>query len=175
MVLPSRHSIRLQNYNYSSNGAYFVTICTQDRQLLFGSVGVDLCVDPSPNMQLNDVGKMVNNWWLKIPNKFPDIDLDVFQIMPNHIHGIIFINESGGRTHRSAPTLGTIIQWFKTMTTNDYMKNVKKLGWEPFNGRIFQRNYFEHVIRNEKDLDKISWYIENNPQMWNEDQDNPKS
>lgn len=94
--------------------------------------------------------------------------------MPNHIHGVIIIDGSGGRTHRSAPTLGTIIQWFKTMTTNDYMKNIKNLRWKPFDQRIWQRNYFEHVIRNEKDFDEISWYIENNPQMWDEDQDNPK-
>lgn len=181
MVLPNRHSIRLKGYDYSSNGAYFVTICTQNREMLFGSVdsmpvGVDPCVNPlDPCMQLNDVGKMVNDWWLRISDKFAAVELDIFQIMPNHIHGIILINKPGGQTHRSAPTIGTIIQWFKTMTTNNYINNIKKCNWMPFDKRIWQRNYFEHIIRNEKDFDKISWYIENNPAMWDRDRNNLKS
>lgn len=185
MDLPNRHSIRLKNYDYSSNGAYFITICTQDRLEIFGSVGVDLCVDPKQTgqtprsapticMKLNATGKMVNNWWLKIPNKFPDIELATFQIMPNHVHGIIIIN-GNGQTHRSAPTIGTIIQWFKTMTTNEYIKNVKQLNWPMFNKRVWQRNYWEHVIRNEKDFDQISQYIINNPLMWDRDKNNPNA
>lgn len=109
MVLPNRKSIRLKGYDYSSQGAYFITICTQNRDELFGNVGVDQCVDPktiNTRMQLNDVGKMVNDWWLKIPDKFPGIELGEFQIMPNHIHGIIIVNGqtygSRGRTHGSA-------------------------------------------------------------------------
>ncbi|MBI2330547.1 transposase [Candidatus Daviesbacteria bacterium] len=195
MILPNRKSIRLKGYDYSSNGAWFITICTQNRELLFGDiiVGVDPCVDPNPNscvdpnpnscvdpnpyMKLNNVGEMINDWWLKIPNKFTHIELGTFQIMPNHIHGIIFINGRthghDGRTHGSAPTtVGTIIQWFKTMTTNNYIDNVKNLNWVPFNQRIWQRNYYEHIIRNNKEMERISQYITNNPQMWDKDKNN---
>ncbi|MBI2019463.1 transposase [Candidatus Daviesbacteria bacterium] len=178
MISYNRKSIRLKDYDYSSNGAYFVTICTQDREMLFGSVGVDPRVDPvNPCMQLNDVGKMVGDWWLKIADKYPGIELDVYQIMPNHIHGIVIINgwthHSIGRTHRSAPTIGTIIQWFKTMATNEYIKNVKQSHWPPFNKRVWQRNYFEHIIRNDIELNKIREYIVNNPQTWDRDRNNP--
>lgn len=72
-------------------------------------------------------------------------------------------------------TVGAIIQWFKTMTTNNYINNIKKLNWTSFNKRIWQRNYYEHIIRDEKDFDKIVWYIENNPLIWDRDKNNPKA
>lgn len=175
-----RRSIRLKGFNYSSDGAYFVTICTQDREMLFGDIN-------NGKMVLNDIGKMVNYYWFQIPVKFPSIELGQSQIMPNHIHGIIFICRGGpmcppnesGLTRRSTPTinptLGTIIQWFKTMTTNNYINNVKNLNWVPFDKRVWQRNYYEHIIRNEKDLNKISKYILNNPLIWYRDRNNPQA
>ena len=174
-----RRSIRLKDYDYSNAGLYFITICVQDRKCLFGKIEND-------EMILNDAGKMIDNWWQKIPEKFPDIILDEYVIMPNHFHAIVEnvganprvcpspsdINEPG-QTQGSAPTGGTflysIIQWFKTMTTNEYIRNVKELGWEPFDKKVWQRNYHEHIIRDQQAYLKISEYIRTNPLRWMED------
>ena len=185
MILPNRQSIRLPGYDYSQYGYYFVTICTQDRQCLFGDiVGADPCVRPpvSPMMKLNNVGKMVNKWLIKIPERFIGSSLDIYQIMPNHIHIIIVIENPNrglthgliGLTHGSTPThLGDIVQWFKTMSTNEYMNNVKNNNWQPFAKHLWQRNYYEHIIRNEQELNKIREYIKTNPKMWERDRNNP--
>jgi putative transposase len=212
--LPKRKSIRLKNYDYSLPGWYYVTICTQNRGLLFGTVsvpavGVDPRVDPNdplvgagqrvrplidpndPRFNPNDAGKMVNEWWLKIPQRFKNVQLDEYQIMPNHLHGIIVIvngqtHGQNGQTHGSAPTdagagtgmglrLPKIIQWFKTMTTNAYIRGVKNYNWTLFNKRLWQRNYYENIIRTQNDLDKIRKYIKNNPQIWDRDRNNPKN
>jgi REP element-mobilizing transposase RayT len=107
--------------------------------------------------------------------------------MPNHIHGIISIAPSSGQTHRFAPTksgerigsplrkptLGKIVQWFKTMTTNEYIKSVRTRSIKPFQEKLWQRNYYEHVIRNENDLDSVRKYIVDNPSKWEEDEYNP--
>ncbi len=193
-----RRSIRLKEYNYSQVGAYFVTICTQNRELLLDDVGIRL---------------MVQKWWDALPEKFPDIRTDQFVIMPNHIHGIIFIVSVGADqrvclitgnhiglplqhrpiTHVGAdqrvcpdegkhrgsqqtkPTLGRIVQWFKTMTTNNYIKAVRMNNVEPFPGKLWQRNYYEHIIRDETDLNSIRQYIIDNPSKWEEDEDTPKN
>jgi len=118
-----------------------------------------------------------------LPTKFPTIELDEFVIMPNHIHGVIMINvgviprgyPNKGRPHGAAPTLGDIIDWYKTMTTNAYIKGVKNNQWAGFNGRLWQRNYYEHVIRDADDLNRIRQYIIDNPLKWEEDEDNPKN
>lgn len=165
-----RRSIRLRDFNYASSGAYFVTICAQERECRFGAV-----VDGV--MMENDAGRMVERWWEELANKFDAIELDKFVIMPDHFHGIIFLvgadlrvrpdlpekNESGA--HTGAP-LPTIIQWFKTMSTNEYIKNVSQSRWSPFPGRLWQRNYFERVIRNDVELDKFRDYILTNPARW---------
>ncbi len=150
------------------------------------------CVRPSmetnhcPSMEnihtktkLNDVGKMIDYWWNELPKHFENIELDDYVIMPNHIHAIIIIrNDSCGRTHpnvcgathRSPPTtLGNIIQWFKTMATNEYIRNVKTKKWPIFVKRIFQINYYEHVIKSEKRYLIIKNYIKNNPVNWEND------
>lgn len=182
---PNRQSIRLRGYDYSQNGLYFVTICVQHMAQILGEiVGADPCVRPM--MVLNNVGKMMKYWWDKIPDKFDGVDMNVSQIMPNHLHGIINIygrkctgrTNPDGRTHGCAPTsstppmLGTIIQWFKTMTTNEYMRHVKTDHWEPFSKRIWQRNYYERIIRNESEYDKICYYIIHNPELWDRDRNN---
>lgn len=186
--LPQRRSIRLPDYDYSTHGYYFVTICTQDRQEMFGEIN-------DGKMVLNDMGKMIEDWWKKIPGRFDSIALDQHQIMPNHMHGIVIIDDSVtyasvgvdprvdpsmemnpiGRTHRSAPTLGNTIQWFKTMSTNEYIRNVKTHGWQSFNKRLWQRNYYEHVIRNDQSLQEIREYIINNPANWEKDKENPEN
>ncbi len=178
-----RRPIRLKNYDYSKPGYYYVTICTQNRECLFGNI-------MDGEMVFSAAGNMIQKWWLELENKYTNIGLDIFQIMPNHIHGIIIINNVGanlcvrpydknkeeilnGQTHRSAPTIGRMIQWIKTMTTNEYIRSVKQNRWEPFKNRLWQRNYYEHIIRNDKELDEIRKYITENPAKWAEDKDNP--
>lgn len=171
----NRHSIRLDDFDYSNNGYYFVTICTQNRINYFCDVGADRCVCPN----INEIGKLIDYWWNEIPKHFENVLLDELVVMPNHIHGIIIIGNgrthdllSSGRTHRSAPTIGNIIQWFKTMVTNEYIKNIKTNNWSRFNKRFWQRNYYEHIIRNEKEFLRIKEYIKLNPEMWGRDRNN---
>ncbi|MFT6259321.1 MAG: REP element-mobilizing transposase RayT [Rickettsiales bacterium] len=176
-----RRSIRLKDYDYSQGGAYFITICCEDKKCLFGKI-------INKKMVLNSAGKMIDKWCLEIPKKFPAIELAIYQIMPNHFHMIIInhdlvgadlcvrpnvaninyvnIMKKGGHI---GPPLQKIIQWLKTMTTNEYIRNVKKYGWQSFNKRIWQRNYYEHVIRTENSYQLITDYILTNPAKWLED------
>ena len=113
-------------------------------------------------------------WWNELPNHFKnEIDLDEYVIMPNHVHGIIVIKNVGA-DRRVCPNikLGNIIQWFKTMTTNEYIKKIKSDDWPKFDKRIWQRNYYERIIRNEKEYRKIREYIKMNPKTWERDRNN---
>ena len=180
-----RRSIRLKEYDYSQNGAYFVTICVQNRECLFGEI-----VDGE--MVLNDAGEIIKTEWEKLPQQFSNIELDVFAVMPNHFHGIVMIqNENNvgvplvgtqndgqpqlqtGQPQGIAPTgkntIGDIIRAFKSLTTNEYIHGVKTKKFPPFEKRIWQRNYHEHIIRNEKSLETIQNYIINNPVKWQDD------
>ena len=165
--LPCRKSIRLKNYDYSSNGYYFVTICTQNREKLFGEiVGASLSGRP------NNPDKIITKWLLELENKFKGIKIDEYVVMPNHIHFII--KRTGDHTgstgdHTGSPLLRDIIGWFKTMTTNEYIAGVKSGKFIPFKGRLWQRNYYEHIIRNYDDYISIAEYIQNNPLKWEED------
>ena len=191
-----RRSSRLKNYDYSQAGAYYVTINVQNRECLFGEI-VDF------EMILSDAGKMIEEQWLALIERFPNIELDVYQIMPNHSHGIIVIVEPVGATlavsHRRArgtnggvarnmdtkdihgngagikpaPTLGDIIGAFKSITTHEYIKGVDNKNWLQFHKRLWQRNYYEHVVRDEADLNRIRDYIQSNPANWDEDEENP--
>jgi putative transposase len=168
-----RRSIRLKGYDYSQSGAYFVTIVAQGRASLFGHIEND-------EMILNDAGQMLVKWWTELPNKFPQITLGVFIVMPNHFHGIIIIGEIVGGDLRVSPVLSDgqegghvgppqpippqqkpdaplsqMIQWFKTMTTNEYIRGVKELGWPRFDGKLWQRDYYEHIIRNADEANRI--------------------
>lgn len=185
-LLPKRKSLRLPGYDYKWTGYYFVTICAQNRKCLFGKI-----IDGK--MQLNIVGKMVDKWWLKLPDRFGNVELDIYQIMPNHLHGIVIIEDkqfvgaglvparnkratTKRATTRVAPTtLGDIIGTFKSLTTNNYIRNVKAKNWARFEKHLWQRNYYEHIIRNEKDLQRIQEYIFHNPVNWDKDEDNPKN
>ncbi|MEW6242246.1 MAG: transposase [Chloroflexota bacterium] len=205
-----RRSIRLQGYDYSQSGAYFVTIVAQGRASLFGQI-------ENGEMVLNDAGQMIVKWWNELPNKFPQITLGVFVVMPNHFHGIIIIggivggdlrvspgvtdDKDGGRVggnlrvplgnegatntggHVGPPQqpppqqkpnapLSQMIQWFKTMTTNEYIRGVKELGWPRFDGKLWQRDYYEHIIRNADEANRIHLYIESNPVHWATDTEN---
>ena len=231
-----RRSIRLQGYDYTRAGLYFVTICCQNRAHMFGHV-----VDGE--MIINDAGHMIEKWYYELENKFDDIKCGEMITMPNHFHCIIenvgmnlrvdsnstktgsptaspitpslvranlrvrptanrIISPIANRTpsptasvppkhtniehiekrdenglRESSLTLGEhigsplhrVVQWFKTMSTNEYIRNVKSNGWQRFDGKLWQRNYWEHIIRNETSHSKITNYVKNNPQNWKKD------
>jgi REP element-mobilizing transposase RayT len=189
-----RQSIRYKGYDYSSPGVYFTTICSQNKSCLFGSVVATPCncsssevsknirtetglcrICGNAEMRLNNAGIMVKDVWNKIPLFYKGFSIDNFVIMPNHIHGILIIEESqsagGGQAQGPAPTLtvSDVIMRFKTLTTKMYIDGVKKHQWKPFEGRLWQRGFFEHIIRNEKELLKIRDYISFNPMKWESD------
>jgi REP element-mobilizing transposase RayT len=158
---PDRHhrrSIRLQGYDYAQAGANFITLCTQNRARLFGHV---LC----GAVELTDIGRIVAEEWERTPAVRPNVELDAFVIMPDHIHGILVIThrdegavqpESIARLRSPAHTIGAIVRGFKGAI-------VRRSGIE-----IWQRNYHEHIIRNEAALARIRRYIVANPARWEE-------
>ncbi len=167
-----RRTIRLRGYDYSTVGAYFVTICVNRRGCLLGKV-----VDGE--MQLNNAGRMVRSVWDEMPEHYPGVEIDEFAVMPNHIHGIVFLVGAGPRARTKgrqpqevAPTLSLpdVVHRFKTMTTHQYTRGVKEYGWTPFPGKLWQRNYYDHIIRNEDDLNALREYIVNNPVKWETDE-----
>ncbi len=178
-----RQSIRLEKYDYSSNGAYFVTICTAQRLHLFGEI-------VNATMQLHDFGKIAHDCWLELPNHFPQILLDEFVVMPNHVHGIVLIQSEqdvvpvGARrpcpkvrfmVKRHAlplPTqaafgklqkgsLGAIVGSFKSVVTKRINQARGAAGES-----LWQRNYYDRIIRSEEQLMAARAYIENNPLNW---------
>lgn len=187
-----RQSIRLRGYDYSQAGAYFVTICTHARECLFGEI-----VDGE--MRMNMFGEMVQNAWADLPNHYPNLVLDRFVVMPNHIHGVIVlvgaglkpahhddadIDRSGlvgpGLNPRAglkpAPTLDKrhglpeIVREFKTFSARR-INEKRNIAGVP----IWQRNYYEHVIRDDADYNRIAEYIATNPQRWIEDKLHPEN
>ena len=166
---PRRRSIRLPGHDYAQPGIYFVTICAQDRRCLFGDIA-------NGELRHDATGLLISSWWEKLPEKYPYVVLDAFVVMPNHLHGILHITEVGavaGRPHGAAPTLGLMMTWFKSMTTNAYIRGVKEHGWPAFAIRLWQRSFYEHIVRNERDLDAVREFIFNNPAKWAADRENP--
>ncbi len=178
-----RHSFRFPDYDYGSAGCYFVTICIFNCVNLLGNIN-------SGKMVLNEAGKMVEKWYLKIENKFDEIKCLEYIIMPNHIHFILenkgpelkdaaknletkdcsdILNKEWNEIWKPGISLSKIVQWFKTMTTNEYIRNVKDNEWKKFDKRFWHRNYYEHIIRNENSLEKIYYYIQSNPSNWEKD------
>ncbi|MBI4000088.1 MAG: transposase [Candidatus Omnitrophica bacterium] len=166
----NRRSIRLKDYDYLSEGMYFVTICTQDRQHVFGEIADGV-------MGLNNAGQMIQESWKQLPERFDTVKLDEFIVMPNHVHGIIAIvgapfmapNDHDGIANKGAinraPTLGEIIRTFKAVSTRQiHLSGLNEFKW--------QRNYYEHVIRNENELFKTRQYVQENPIKWELDPEN---
>ena len=175
-----RRSIRLKGYDYSQAGLYFITICCQDRIHRFGHVA-------NGEMKLNEFGTIAFNEWEKLPERFTNFELDVFQIMPNHMHGIIVLNDidkwagaspaqnnmenqndlDKGSGASPAPTIFDIVGAYKSLVVNVCIDicnlENKRLG------KLWQRNYYEHIIRDERSYQNISNYIINNPAKWEED------
>jgi putative transposase len=157
-----RRSIRLKGFDYSRSAVYFVTICVQNRECLFGTIS-------QHKMLLNDAGGMVSAEWLALPSRFCSVILDEFVVMPNHFHGIIYISPDSSDN----PTLGKILGAFKSIVNNNYITGVKDRGWTPFAKRLWQRNYYEHIVRDDSALQKIQQYIRDNPLTWQIDSLDP--
>ncbi len=157
-----RRSIRLKGYDYSQAGVYFVTICINHGQCRLGEVE-DGIMYPSP------AGLMVAACWLGLLERFPNIDLDVFTLMPNHVHGIIVIVEEGMSVQNNPLLLGNIVGAFKSISTNEYIEAAHEQGWEPFHKRLWQRDFYDRIVRNKRELEAIRNYIVNNPANWNAD------
>lgn len=170
-----RRSIRLPGYDYGQAAAYFVTICTQNRECIFDDV-------IEGQMVLNDPGKVVESVWRELPEHYPGVAVDACAVMPNHLHGIIILVGAGpsacphppGQPQGVAPTLSLtdVVQRFKSLTTAKCRKGVRDSGWQPFAGRLWQRNYWERVIRDERELDRVRQYIAENPLRWESDPEN---
>jgi len=166
-----RKSTRLPHYDYSSPGYYFVTVCTYNHQCIFGEV-------INEKMILNKLGDVVQNCWDAIPSHIPDTKLDAFKIMPNHIHGIIFITDVGVMhasplRNQSGPkprSLGSIVGSFKSACTN----RINRIRNTPGNP-VWQRNYYERVIRDEDELNQIREYIVHNPLKWDLDRNSSEN
>ena len=186
-----RRSIRLKHYDYSLPASYFITICTHNRECLFGSIN-------DGEMMMNEFGYIIEYKWQRIPTHFTHIQLDAFQILPNHVHGIIFINDIVGAKHSHKKTkydskiitknasplppqyssshpivtkpgsLSAIMQNFSSITT----RKINQIRQTP-GIKVWQRNYFDRIIRHEKELNCIRQYIIENPIQWNSDDNNP--
>ena len=178
-----RRSIRLKGYDYSQPGWYFITIVVQNRQMLFGDV-------VNGEMVLNNAGRIADQCWREIPKHYPNVQLDEYVIMPNHVHGIIGIimddKNAGAKNftnvgvqnfeplrfesmHRENKyqkiiprSIGSIIRGFKIGVTKWFRQNTEIY-------TVWQRNYWDHIIRNEIELNRIRDYIINNPKNWNKD------
>lgn len=170
-------SIRLQDYDYSQPGAYFITICTKNRQCIFGNIADGV-------MTLNDGGNVVQQCWSEIPLHYPNVSLDAFVVMPDNVHGIIVINERGhvgpvsgtveannhsplpssmspqpSKFHSPSKTVGSMVRGFKIGVTKWFRKNTDIYD-------VWQDNYYEHIIRDENAFYRIREYIIRNPSNW---------
>ena len=183
-LIHNRRSIRVKGYDYTQPGYYFITLVAKNRYCIFGSIA-------ESDIKLNEIGELVVSCWLRIPDNFEHTTLDEFILMPNHLHGIIVIEEAVGMGEafggipqnvdnisslNASPlqpigtksgSLGAIIQNFKSVST----RIVNKQFFKPGN-KIWQRNYFERIIRNERELNAITCYIQQNPIRWQVDREN---
>ena len=172
-------SIRLKGYDYSQEGLYFITICCENNICRFGNI-------ENEEMILNDFGQIAHNEWLNLAERFDNFELDTFQIMPNHIHSIISLKVKIGQSASNdnensennscleiwagaspAPTTADIIGSYKSLVANGCLGIYKSKN--EIMGKLWQRNYYEHIIRDENSYQTISNYVENNPSKWLED------
>ena len=164
-----RRSVRLKGYDYTSAGGYFITIVTYQRECLFGEI-------VNGKIKLNEIGKIVEDVWKDLVNHYHNVELGTFCIMPNHVHAVIvLIGTTVGAGLKPAPTnpnrkygLPEIVRAFKSFSArrvNEHLKSPSIPLW--------QRNYYEHIIRNDNEHNRIHLYIESNPATWEEDEENP--
>ena len=157
--LPKRKSLRLKNYDYSTPGAYFITICTAGKRCVLSVIVGDGLARPV--VKLTNVGCIVEQQIMDIPKRFSTVSVDAYVIMPNHVHLLLSIHGDAGRASPS-PTVGDVIRALKSLTTRQARPH-----WG--DGPLFQRFYYDHIIRDEKDYGEVWAYIEENPLRWAED------
>jgi len=163
MPFYQRKRIRLLGLDYTQPNAYFITICTQNRVSLFGHIN-------SKRMILNEAGQLIHTTWHKIEDRFSIVSLDKFVTMPNHIHGILWINLSTVEDNTSGTvSISDVIHWFKTKTTFDYGQEVLDSGWAPYDKKLWQRSFYDRIIRDTEELHRTRRYIRNNPVRWSLD------
>ena len=163
--LPDRKRLRLKNYDYSSNGAYFITICTKNRTTLFSIVGADP-ISALPASSLSSA--VVENAFLETVARYDGVEAPVYVLMPNHFHAIITFSRAD---KESAPTsLSAFVRDFKRHSTSAYADLVKQGRLPPFDGQLWQRSYYDHIIRNRDDYLAIAKYIHENPSNWSSDE-----
>ncbi len=154
-----RKSTRLINFDYSSAGAYFVTICAFQRECIFGGIS-------NGEMILSSAGQRTLELWEGLPSRFPTIELDAFVIMPNHVHGVICLTDEG----LEAVTISAVLRAFKSLSAraiNQELDRAERPAW--------QKRFWDRIVRDEAELERIRTYILNNPQAWSEDEENPNN
>jgi len=160
IVLPRRKQLRLRGYDYAFPGVYFVTICSAGKRPIFGAIS-------GKSIILSPAGEIVRSEWIALRERFSRLVLDEFVIMPNHLHGVLaFVGHAGGTG--PSPTLFDVIGAFKSISTikvNGLLRRRRVPLW--------QRSYYEHIVRTGEDLRKIQRYILENPLMWSLDPENP--
>jgi REP element-mobilizing transposase RayT len=163
-----RRAMRLKGYDYSLPGMYFVTICVRERECALGEI-------LNGNLYLSEFGEIAFNFWEPVTQHFPNVIIDQFIVMPNHVHAIIHICEGKKPTlnqelteHRSSPTLGNIIGYYKYQTT----KQINQIG-ENVGTPFWQERFYDHIIRNDEELNATREYIVSNPLKWELDIDHP--
>jgi putative transposase len=167
----SRRSIRFRRYDYSQHAYYFFTLCAAGHESIFGRIR-------NYKMECNRAGAAVWETWRQLPPRFPVIELDAFVVMPNHLHGIRFFpplaaagaaSSAPTKTVADAPALGLILRAFKSLSAAAVSRVLHRTG------AVWQRNYYEHIVRSAKDLDAVRLYINQNPMQWLNDQENPEA
>ena len=157
--LPKRKSARLKGYDYTTNGCYFITICSEERKCIF----LEIVGEGSPLPKLTGCGKITEKWINKISEKYPTVETERFIIMPNHIHLLLLLSDCGtdgrGDPSPTTPSIVDVIAWLKYKITQEC-----NMGGEV--KKIFQRSFHDHVVRNRHDYEEITRYIEENPLKW---------
>lgn len=154
--------MRLKDYDYKTPSYYFVTICTHNRYAYFGHISCH-------TMHLSEPGQMVEDSIKAIPDQFPDITVDSYVVMPNHVHILVGIavrlTDDDGVT-----SLSRVVQWFKITTHRLFAEGVRKHNWPPYQGRVWQEGFHDHIVRNDKELEILRAYIAENVERWEQDQ-----
>ena len=157
---PSRKKMRFTGFDYKTQGCYFITVVTFNRSCLFGHV-------ENEEMILSDSGKRIDHIYHTIEERFLQVGCMDYVVMPNHFHCILYLDR------KNDDSIPKVMDYFKSMTTDEYIKGVKEKGWRRFDGHLWQRNYWDDIIWNARQFEYVQNYIALNPSRWNKDNINP--